>query len=84
VVATLNSVSPWAVRRKATGHPIFDRAIFRSPDELRALAPTSGVVRTAVHFLKDEDPEKAAAIEKDGQERDLDSGAFVAIRWGKK
>lgn len=84
VVATLNPLSPWAVRRKAARHPIFDRAIFRSPDDLQALAPTSGVAKTAIHFLKTEDPEKAAVIEKEGQQRSLDTGAFVAIRWEKK
>ena len=40
VVTTLNSLSPWAVRRKqkaAKGHRLFQNMIFRSPDELRAL-----------------------------------------------
>ena len=58
--------------------------IFRSPDDMRALAPVEGTVKTAIHFLKDDDPQSAPAIEYDGQEKGLDSGAFVAARWVKK
>jgi len=68
VVATLNSLSPWAVRRRGErqkGHPLFSKACFRSPEELAALAPVKAEVRTAVHFLKDEDPDRAARIEGD-------------------
>lgn len=83
VVATLNSLSPWAVRRKAGRHPIFDQAIFRSPEELEALASVPGMLKTTVHFAKTEDPQKAVDIEKDGQKRSLNTGAFVAIRWEK-
>jgi ubiquinone/menaquinone biosynthesis C-methylase UbiE len=87
VVATLNRVSPWAQRRKeeaSKGHPIFKRAIFRSPDELLALAPAKGIVRTAIHFQKDDDPDRVPAIERDGQQKGMDTGAFVAARWTKK
>ena len=55
VVTTLNSLSPWAARRKkaaATGHSLFERMIFRSPDEMRAIAPVEGLVKTAIHFQK--------------------------------
>jgi ubiquinone/menaquinone biosynthesis C-methylase UbiE len=86
VVATLNSLSPWAARRKEEakkGHPLFQEAIFRSPDELRSLAPVNGVVRTAIHFQKDDDPQAAAEIERKGQEEGLTSGAFVAACWKK-
>lgn len=86
VVATLNSLSPWAFRRKAEakkGHPIFREAIFRSPDELRSLAPVEGIVRTAIHFQKEDDPERAVEIEREGQNKGLDTGAFVAARWEK-
>ncbi len=86
VVTTLNSLSPWAARRKkaaAKGHSLFERMIFRSPDELRALAPVEGLVKTAIHFQKDDDPAKAPGIEHDGQRRDLDTGAFLAARWEK-
>ena len=86
VVTTLNSLSPWAVRRKKAaekGHSLFDRMIFRSPDEMLAVAPVDGVVKTAIHFLNDDDPQKAPEIERDGQKRDLDTGAFLAARWEK-
>ncbi len=83
VVATLNSLSPWAVRRKAGRHPIFDQAIFRSPDELNVLASRLGMVRTAVHFQKDEDPAKAPEIEIEGQRRNSTTGAFAAVQWKK-
>jgi ubiquinone/menaquinone biosynthesis C-methylase UbiE len=84
VVATLNSLSPWAARRKSKkDHPLFKEAIFRSPEELLSLAPTSGIVRTAVHFEKGDDLEKALEIERNGKEKNLDTGAFVVARWVK-
>ncbi len=85
-MATLNSLSPWALRRKAEAkerHTIFEKAIFRSPDELRSLAPVKGLVKTAIHFKKEEDPEKAMKIEREGQRKNLNTGAFLAIRWEK-
>jgi ubiquinone/menaquinone biosynthesis C-methylase UbiE len=85
-VATLNSLSPWADRRKAEakeGHPLFRKAIFRSPDELLALAPVKGVVRTAIHFRKEDDPAHAPDIEKEGQRKGLNTGAFVVGCWQK-
>jgi len=86
VVTTLNSLSPWAVRRKQSadkGHSLFERMIFRSPDEMLAVAPVDGTVKTAIHFLKDDDPLKAPEIEREGQTRNLDTGAFLAARWEK-
>ena len=86
VVTTLNSLSPWAVRRKKKadkGHSLFEKMIFRSPDDLLALAPVDGTVKTAIHFLKDDDPQKAPEIESEGKKRGLDTGAFVAARWKK-
>ncbi|MGB9698443.1 MAG: class I SAM-dependent methyltransferase [Thermodesulfobacteriota bacterium] len=85
VVATLNSLSPWAQRRKAEAKEdsIFAQAIFRSPEELLALAPVKGLARTAIHFLKDENPDKARLIEAEGQRKNLDTGAFLAARWVK-
>jgi ubiquinone/menaquinone biosynthesis C-methylase UbiE len=86
VVATLNSLSPWAVRRKAAaerGHPIFKQAIFRSPDELQALSPVAGKIKTAVHFQKHDDPEQARMIEKNGQSKNLNTGAFLVASWEK-
>jgi ubiquinone/menaquinone biosynthesis C-methylase UbiE len=87
VVASLNSLSPWAVRRRAEVQAkpdsIFREALFRSPDELRALAPVAGTIRSAVHFRKDEAPDKIAQIERRGREASLRTGAFVAIGWKK-
>jgi ubiquinone/menaquinone biosynthesis C-methylase UbiE len=86
VAATLNSLGSWADRRREEakkGHAIFSKAIFRSPDELRFLAPVEGVVRTAVHFQKADSPEKAVQIEQEGQRQGWQTGAFVAVRWLK-
>ena len=86
VVATLNSLSPWAKRRMdeaKKGHAIFSKAIFRSPDELRSLTPVEGVVRTAIHFKKEDEVRKAVGIEDDGQLKGWNTGAFIAVRWQK-
>ena len=86
VVATLNSLSPWALRRKAEAEKkpsIFEKTVFRSPDELRSLVPLEGVARTAIHFHKEHDPDRAEEIEREGQRRSLNTGAFVAVRWEK-
>ncbi len=86
VVATLNSLSTWAERRKkkAQRHgTIFSQAIFRSPEELLALSPLPGIVQTAVHFPKGAHPEEALELERDGRARDVMTGAFVAARWKK-
>ncbi len=87
VVTTLNSLSPWADRRRQAadrGHSLFKQMIFRSPDDMRALAPVDGTVKTAIHFLKDDDPQRAPEIEREGKIKALDTGAFVAARWVKK
>ena len=87
VAATLNSLSPWASRRKAEAQKkqsIFTKAIFRSPDELRSLAPVEGVIRTAIHFRKEDDPKIAPEIERAGREKGLNTGAFVAALWQKE
>jgi ubiquinone/menaquinone biosynthesis C-methylase UbiE len=86
VVATLNRLSPWAERRRAKaekGHTLFEKVIFRSPDELLQLAPLKGVVRTAIHFQSEEDPERAMIIEHEGQEKSLNTGALVVVCWKK-
>ena len=86
VVATLNSLSPWALRRRVKvreRHTIFEKAIFRSPDELCSLASIEGVVKTAIHFQKEDDPERAIGMEHEGQMKNLNTGAFVAVRWQK-
>ncbi len=86
VVASLNSLSPWAARRKAStqkGHAIFEHARFRSPAEMAALMPCPSRVATAVHFRKEEDPGSAREIERDGEARKLDTGAFLVAHWEK-
>ena len=86
VVASLNSLSPWAARRKAAakqGHPIFAHARFRSPAEMEDLAPLPASIRTAVHFQKHDEPDRAREIEMDGDARGLDTGAFLAACWEK-
>ncbi len=87
VVATLNSLSPWAVRRKAKTQKgqkhILENAFFRSPDQLLACSLLKGVAITAVHFQKDDDPDQAMKIEQFCRSQRLDTGAFVAVRWEK-
>jgi ubiquinone/menaquinone biosynthesis C-methylase UbiE len=86
VVATLNSLSPWAERRKKAaqkGHPLFRHTTFRSPDELKGLSPLEGIAQTAIHFQKNDDPDIAPKIETSGNEKGLNTGAFLAIRWIK-
>jgi len=87
VVATLNSLSPWATRRKAKTERgqrhILMNAFFRSPDELLALSPFNGIVKTVVHFQKDDYPARAMRIEQFSRSQGLDTGAFVAARWQK-
>jgi len=86
VLATLNSLSPWASQRNAEAkesHTIFERAIFRSPDELRSLVSVEGVAKTAIHFQKEYNPEKAIEIEHEGKRKNLKTGAFVAALWKK-
>ena len=84
VVATLNSLSPWAARRKArTRRHLLENAFFRSPDEILACSNLTGAARTCVHFQHDTAPEQAIKIEQAGQFRGLNTGAFVAARWQK-
>ena len=86
VVTTLNSLSPWADRRmhKAKkGHSIFEKIIFRSPDEMRSVVSANAVLKTAIHFQKDDDPEEAPEIEREGRKRGSMTGAFLAVRWEK-
>ncbi len=86
VVASLNSLSPWAARRRAAAgrdHQIFTHARFRSPSEMAELVPLPASIRTAVHFLKHDDPSRAVEIERDGDARRLDTGAFLVVCWEK-
>jgi ubiquinone/menaquinone biosynthesis C-methylase UbiE len=86
VVATLNSLSPWATRRREkgrAGHPLFSKAIFRSPQELVSLGPQPGITRSAVHFSKAEDPRRAVEVEEEGRREKKNTGAFLTARWEK-
>jgi ubiquinone/menaquinone biosynthesis C-methylase UbiE len=87
VVATLNSLSPWAARRKAKTQKgqkhILENAFFRSPYELLNYSHLKGVAKTVIHFQKNDAPEEAIKIEQLGQSKKLDTGAFVAVRWEK-
>jgi ubiquinone/menaquinone biosynthesis C-methylase UbiE len=86
VVATLNSLSPWASRRKAAAkksHPIFRYTFFRSPHEMSSLSPVKGLIKTAIHFQKNDEPEQAREIEEKGRSKGLDTGAFIVACWEK-
>lgn len=87
VVATLNSLSPWATRRshhaRTKGHPVFDKAIFRSPRELLACSLLPGRFRTAIHFSKDEEPARIGLVEEEGRRLNAGSGAFLIASWRK-
>ena len=86
VVATLNSLSPWAERRKISGekgHPIFQEVVFRSPKEMRNLSKVKGIQKNAIHFQKEEVPERAKQKEEMVHSRGLDTGAFLASCWRK-
>jgi len=86
VVASLNSLSPWATRRKAAasgGQSVFRHVRFRSPEEMVTLAPGPARIKTAIHFQKQDDPEQAPAIERDGEARGLLTGAFLVVSWEK-
>jgi ubiquinone/menaquinone biosynthesis C-methylase UbiE len=87
VVATLNSLSPWAEKRRKTADKdggIFTNAIFRSPDELAGLLPFKCTTGTAIHFPDDADPYEASEIEKKGASARLVTGAFAAVLWIKQ
>ena len=86
VVATLNSLSPWATRRKVAGekgHPIFKNVIFRSPKEMNQLASMTPLLKTAIHFQKHDKPLQAKKIEERGRSIGADTGAFLVARWKK-
>ena len=87
VVATLNSLSPWAARRNAKTlrgqRHILENAFYRSPQEVLSLSTLKGTAKTAIYFQKDDDPRKIAEIELTGQARGLNNGAFLAVCWKK-
>ncbi|MBT3025777.1 MAG: class I SAM-dependent methyltransferase [Candidatus Thiodiazotropha sp. (ex Ctena orbiculata)] len=85
VVATLNSLSPWAERRikeaEADPDSVFREIHFRSPAELSALAAPPARVKTAIHFPKSATQREAVRLEAEGEARNRDRGAFVIARW---
>jgi ubiquinone/menaquinone biosynthesis C-methylase UbiE len=87
VVATLNSLSSWAERRQAKTRNgqrhILENAYYRNGKELLGFSAYPGVVNSAVHFTKDDEAEKAVEVERRGRERNLETGAFVAVKWEK-
>lgn len=87
VVTTLNSLSPWAARRKEkakAGHALFASMTFRSPQEMSRLAPGPSQVATAIHFRKDDDPGQAVLLEEQGRLAQKNTGALVALSWQKQ
>ena len=84
VVTTLNSLSPWAERRKEKGkmgHDLFQNIYFRSPDEIRMLIPRKNTLKTAIHFQKTDAIKLIPDIEEQGRKRLSEKGAFLAVRW---
>jgi ubiquinone/menaquinone biosynthesis C-methylase UbiE len=88
VVATLNSLSSWAERRKNKTRKgqrhILENAYYRSGKELMGFSLYPGAVRSVVHFKKDDEVETAVEEERRGEEQNRETGAFVAARWEKK
>ena len=84
VVATLNSLSPWATRRKARiDRGLFENALFRTPDEVLACTTFEGAAKTCIYFQQDDDPTQAMKTEQLCQFQGLNTGAFIAARWQK-
>jgi hypothetical protein len=42
-----------------------------------------GQVKTVIHFLKDDPPEKAVETEHEGRIKGWMTGAFAAVQWFK-
>lgn len=87
VLTTLNSLSPWAEQRKKKaedGHALFQSMTFRSPEELLRITPAGSTVKTAIHFLKNDNPADVPRIEEQGMNDEIDTGAFLAVSWIKQ
>jgi len=87
LVATLNSLSSWAAERRQKAKEgqssLFEKVIFRSPEEINALARFDALIKTAIHFKKNDAPDHARKIELEGRSKDLNTGAFLVARWKK-
>lgn len=84
VVTTLNSLSPWAARRREKakeGHALFENIFFRSPEDMRQLVPENCVIKTAIHFPKDAPVKEIPRLEVKGNNLGLETGAFLAVGW---
>ncbi len=84
VLTTLNRLSPWAERRLKKGdegHDLFQSMVFRSPAEMRRLAPDGATVKTVIHFQKNDNPVQARQIETRSQAEGKETGAFLAVSW---
>ena len=88
LVATLNSLSSWAAERRQKAKKgqssLFEKVIFRSPDEINALARFDALINTAIHFKKNDAPDHARKIELQGRNKKLNTGAFLIARWEKR
>ncbi len=79
VVTTLNSLSPWAARRKKAGdqgHPLYGQMIFRSPDEIRAIAPVGALLKQPSIFKKATIPRGPLRSNLKGNEKVLTQAPF--------
>lgn len=86
VVTTLNSLSPWAEQRKQkaqNGHSLFQKIYFRSPDDMRLIVPERSVIKTAIHFHKNDPTAGIPEIERSGNKKNQNTGAFLAVQWDK-
>jgi len=84
LVATLNSLSPWAAERKAKAAAdggLFSRVYFRSPHDLESLRQEACRTAAVVHFNRNEEAEKASEIEE--AREGSPEGAFAAALWEK-
>ncbi len=51
---------------------------------MRLLIPEESVIKTAIHFQKDDPVEHIPQIEETGSKQLLETGAFLAAQWIKK
>ncbi len=51
---------------------------------MRLIIPENSVIKTAIHFQKNEPVENIAKIEEAGNIQQLETGAFLAAQWIKK
>jgi len=86
VAATLNSLSPWAEKRKSEARKhggVFASAIFRSPYELSTMLEYESTFNTCIHFGDDVSFSTALETERSMKGRAPSKGAFVACAWKK-